>query len=356
MPCKTCWQILLAAQGVFRSRNFIFLTSLEFPQTNLWTMSGRCTISVFFFFGMYLLCFFIFQIHVSVFGCPTHVWARPTSTSIQCILAGLTTGLLARGQCCLAPNSKAQYSQDQTRWTCHKAMVELGLLLQSRGDPGAVEYFRKAALNQNVSLDHIWASKLWSYYMLLERMSSQHSQPDAFNHTRRGFALLADVFERGAKEVCRRLFKLRKNTSHMVWLFSDTCCRRALLVEGELGIPKNLDEAAKLRNFGHSPSDQEELAAAKEFSRCMQVTSVWFVLLVKVRCWKRRLVEVPWYFGGSLYSARMHQQTLQKKDEWWWQHENELFTIITWPNDDQVTFVAVAWVHMFWVDFVLHMD
>lgn len=62
-----------------------------------------------------------------------------------------------------------------------EAMIEFGLLLQSRGDPGAVEYFRKAALNKNA----------------------------------KGFALLADVFERG-----------------------------------ELGIPKNPEEAAKLRNFG----------------------------------------------------------------------------------------------------------
>jgi len=61
------------------------------------------------------------------------------------------------------------------------AMIEFGLLLQSRGDPGAVEYFRKAAMNKNV----------------------------------KGFALLADVFE-----------------------------------QGELGIPKNPEEAAKLRNFG----------------------------------------------------------------------------------------------------------
>jgi hypothetical protein len=31
-------------------------------------------------------------------------------------------------------------------------MIEFGLLLQSRGDPGAVEYFRKAALNKNAYL------------------------------------------------------------------------------------------------------------------------------------------------------------------------------------------------------------
>lgn len=61
------------------------------------------------------------------------------------------------------------------------AMLEFGLLLQSRGDPGAVEYFRKAALNKNP----------------------------------KGFAHLADVFE-----------------------------------QGKLGIPKDFEEATKLRKFG----------------------------------------------------------------------------------------------------------
>eukprot|EP00913_Durusdinium_trenchii_P011738 g11024.t1 len=60
-------------------------------------------------------------------------------------------------------------------------MLEFGLLLQSRGDPGAVEYFRKAALNKNP----------------------------------KGFAHLADVFE-----------------------------------QGKLGIPKDFEEATKLRKFG----------------------------------------------------------------------------------------------------------
>lgn len=36
--------------------------------------------------------------------------------------------------------------------TFREAMIEFGLLLQSRGDPGAVEYFRKAAMNKNVCL------------------------------------------------------------------------------------------------------------------------------------------------------------------------------------------------------------
>ncbi|CAJ1401903.1 unnamed protein product [Effrenium voratum] len=61
------------------------------------------------------------------------------------------------------------------------AMADLGVYLQARGDPGAVEYFRKAAMHSNT----------------------------------KGFALLADVFERG-----------------------------------DLGIPKNVEEARRLRDFG----------------------------------------------------------------------------------------------------------
>ena len=45
-----------------------------------------------------------------------------------------------------------QYSSVFLEATFREAMIEFGLLLQSRGDPGAVEYFRKAAMQKNVCL------------------------------------------------------------------------------------------------------------------------------------------------------------------------------------------------------------
>ena len=56
--------------------------------------------------------------------------------------------------------------------------------------------------------------------------------------TRKGFALLADVFERGKS--------MQVTSPHDV--LSDSWF--AWCSQGELGIPKNPEEAAKLRNFG----------------------------------------------------------------------------------------------------------
>ncbi|CAE7259059.1 unnamed protein product [Symbiodinium pilosum] len=75
------------------------------------------------------------------------------------------------------------------------AMLDLGIYLQSQGDPGAVEYFRKAALKKNV----------------------------------KAFAYMADVFEQGL-----------------------------------LGIPRNPEEATKLRNFGLAMEESMNMEAGSD--------------------------------------------------------------------------------------------
>ena len=72
-------------------------------------------------------------------------------------------------------------------------MIEFGLLLQSRGDPGAVEYFRKAAMNKNVCLG--WVAKSAPMSQCKIKITNQHGVPT--QPARKGFALLADVFEQG---------------------------------------------------------------------------------------------------------------------------------------------------------------
>lgn len=72
-----------------------------------------------------------------------------------------------------------------------EAMLDLGIHLQSLGDPGAVEYFRKAALKKSV----------------------------------KAFAHMADIFDGGL-----------------------------------LGIPRNPEEAKKLRNFGAAMEESMKMA------------------------------------------------------------------------------------------------
>ena len=68
---------------------------------------------------------------------------------------------------------------------------------------------------------------------------------------RKGFALLADVFERG-----KAVRVMCSGTQHGQF----RCC------QGELGIPKNPEEAAKLRNFGAGASPHAPHSCSKILS------------------------------------------------------------------------------------------
>lgn len=154
-------------------------------------------------------------------------------------------------------------------------MIEFGLLLQSRGDPGAVEYFRKAALNKNAYLgshripvnENIW--KLYVICIATMQFCAVCYQFAA----RKGFALLADVFERGKSQV----HVMYSVTQRGLFLW---CC------QGELGIPKNPEEAAKLRNFGAQDASPHAPHSCSKFA---QIDMIWYdidVLLEEL--WIRR--------------------------------------------------------------------
>ena len=117
-------------------------------------------------------------------------------------------------------------------------MLDLGIYLQSQGDPGAVEYFRKAALKKNVMPGLYFPSTIegrescaWQ-----QKRKEWHCRcaPRSELKRRKAFAYMADVFEQG-----RWSIYAADNTRF--WRES---------MRGLLGIPRNPEEATKLRNFG----------------------------------------------------------------------------------------------------------
>ena len=165
---------------------------------------------------------------------------KPLKTGGAIGMAGTAPQLLARRQLCAAPNWQGRHC---CVTSMREAMVDFGIHLQSQDDPGAIEYFRKAALKKNVTrVEEVVAFGTAVSCRSQAKFTSSKCglHVHKAGQLRKAFSLMADVFEQGD-------FLHRFATVPYPDFY-------AQFARGLLGIPPNPEEATKLRNFGFSSS------------------------------------------------------------------------------------------------------